>query len=83
MINNQLEALDTIRLNFSPESLHMLNIALAVIMFGVALEIKLHHFKKIVSEPKSVIVGFISQFFTIPGQLQLLNQSTNAWAQFF
>jgi bile acid:Na+ symporter, BASS family len=63
---SNLEALDHIRLNFSPESLHLLNIALAFIMFGVALEIKVDHFKKIVANPKSTIVGFISQFIALP-----------------
>jgi len=61
-----LESLDHIRLNFSPESLHMLNIALAFIMFGVALEIRIDHFKKLLSEPKSAIIGFASQFIALP-----------------
>lgn len=66
MVNPNLEALDHIRLNFSPESLHLLNITLAFIMFGVALEIKVDHFKKILSNPKSAIVGFVSQFLALP-----------------
>lgn len=61
-----LQALDHVRLNFSPESLHMLNIALAFIMFGVALEIKLEHFKKIFLHPKSAIIGASSQFLLLP-----------------
>ena len=61
-----LESLDHIRLNFSPESLHLLNIALAFIMFGVALEIKIDHFKKLYHDPKSAIIGFISQFVALP-----------------
>jgi BASS family bile acid:Na+ symporter len=66
MGNHSLEALDHIRLNFSPESLHMLNIALAFIMFGVALEIKVEHFRKLVSDPKSAVIGFVSQFVALP-----------------
>jgi len=61
-----LLALDHVRLNFSPESLHMLNISLAFIMFGVALEIKLDHFKKIFFDPKSAILGSLSQFILLP-----------------
>jgi BASS family bile acid:Na+ symporter len=61
-----LAAFDHIRLNFSPGSLHMLNIALAFVMFGVALEIKLEHFKKILLNPKSALVGVFSQFFLLP-----------------
>jgi len=61
-----LEALDTIKLNFSPEGLFTLNLTLAFIMFGVALEIKPEHFRRILQNPKSTIVGFFSQFFFLP-----------------
>jgi len=61
-----LEALDHIRLNFSPQGLHVLNIALSFIMFGVALEIKPAHFKKLLLNPKSAIVGVLSQFVVLP-----------------
>lgn len=65
-MNETLVALDHIRLNFSPSSLHSLNIAIAVVMFGVALEIKLQHFKDVAKSPKPVIVGVISQFLLLP-----------------
>lgn len=35
-------------------------------MFGVALEIKLEHFRKILLNPKATVIGFISQFFFLP-----------------
>ena len=63
---NELQALDHIRLNFSPESLHALNLTLAFIMFGVALEIKVEHFKKLAYNPKSAFVGVLSQFLALP-----------------
>ncbi len=63
---DELNALDHIRLNFSPESLHALNLTLAFIMFGVALEIKLEHFKKLIYNPRSAFVGVFSQFFALP-----------------
>ncbi len=62
----ELQALDHIRLNFSPESLHALNLTLAFIMFGVALEIKVEHFKKLAYNPKSAFVGVFSQFLALP-----------------
>jgi len=62
----QLQAFDAIRLNFSPASLHALNFALAFVMFGVALEIKLSHFKKLFLNPASAIIGFVSQFVALP-----------------
>lgn len=67
-----LTVLDGIRLNFSQGSLFVLNIALALIMFGVALEIKVSQFKKILQKPKSAIVGFISQFLVLPAITFLL-----------
>ncbi len=57
-----LYALDEIRLNFSSNNLHSLNIALAFVMFGVALEIKLDHFKKLILNPKSAFIGFSHNF---------------------
>lgn len=66
MTNNPLEALDHIRLEFSPGDLHLLNIALAFIMFGVALEIKVDHFRKLFLQPKAAVVGFVSQFLLLP-----------------
>ena len=61
-----LEVLDHVRLNFSPSGLFALNITIAFIMFGVALDIKWQHFKELIMRPKSVIVGVFSQFFLLP-----------------
>jgi len=69
---NSLEVLDHVRLNFSPSGLFFLNIALAFIMFGVALDIKTEHFRDILKNPKSAIVGFISQTFLLPAFTFLL-----------
>ncbi len=71
-MNNSLEVLDHVRLNFSPSGLVFLNISLAFIMFGVALGIKVEHFKDILRNPKSAIVGFISQTFLLPALTFLL-----------
>jgi BASS family bile acid:Na+ symporter len=61
-----LKLLDNLRLNFSPESLFILNITIAFIMFGVALQIKVEHFKRLAQNPRSTIIGFISQFVLLP-----------------
>jgi BASS family bile acid:Na+ symporter len=71
-MNESLEALDHIRLNFSPSSLHALNIAIGFVMFGVALEIKLSSFKDIFYAPKPAIIGFLSQFLFLPAFTFLL-----------
>jgi len=61
-----LDILDWIRLNFSSGGLLFMNITLAFIMFGVALGIKVEHFKQIVNNPKSALVGVFSQFIVLP-----------------
>ncbi len=61
-----LKLLDNLRLNFSPGSLFVLNLTIAFIMFGVALQIKVEHFKRLIKNPKSTIIGFISQFVLLP-----------------
>jgi BASS family bile acid:Na+ symporter len=67
-----LQVLDEVRLNFSPSGLMILNISLAFIMFGVALEINVGNFKQILRHPKSAIVGFFSQFLMLPALTFLL-----------
>ena len=71
-MHHSLEALDHVRLNFSPSNLIFLNIALSFIMFGVALDIKIENFEAILRKPKSAIVGFISQTFLLPSFTFLL-----------
>lgn len=62
----RLEHLDWVRLNFSKGSLHILNITLAFIMFGVALEIRFENFKRIFKDPKILVLGVFSQFIALP-----------------
>jgi bile acid:Na+ symporter, BASS family len=61
-----LEALDQSSLNFNQDSLLLLNISLAIIMFGVALDLKVADFKYIAKNPKSFGLGIFSQFFFLP-----------------
>lgn len=61
-----LLVLDHVRLNFSPGGLLFLNITIAFVMFGVALDIKLRHFREVLTKPKSAITGIISQFILLP-----------------
>lgn len=61
-----IEALDTSTLNFNQDSLFLLNISLAIIMFGVALDLKGSDFRYIFQNPKSFGLGILSQFFMLP-----------------
>ncbi|OPZ30033.1 MAG: Sodium Bile acid symporter family protein [Bacteroidetes bacterium ADurb.BinA174] len=67
-----MEQLDSVRLNFSPGTVNIMNVAIAFIMFGVALGIKPKHFKDVIMQPKSAIVGVISQYFLLPALTYLL-----------
>lgn len=67
-----LSQIDDIRLNFSEGGLLYMNITLAIIMFGVALDIKYEHFKNIVQYPKSAILGVFSQIVVLPALTYIL-----------
>lgn len=58
--------IDQIRINFNSNELHTLNIALAIIMFGIALDITTNDFKVLFKYPKVVSVGVLSQFIFLP-----------------
>ncbi|MDG1262331.1 MAG: bile acid:sodium symporter family protein, partial [Flavobacteriales bacterium] len=61
-----MEELNDITLRFSPESLNLLNLCLAIIMFSVALHLKLDNLKYILKNPLSVVLGLISQLVLLP-----------------
>ena len=54
-----------IQIEFDPNALWLLNLALGFIMFGIALEIKPTHFKLLWESPKSVFAGLFSQFVAL------------------
>ena len=69
---DSLSILDQYKLNFNSGGLHVLNISLAIIMFGIALDIKPSNFKTIIKNPKSFILGVISQFLLLPAVTYVL-----------
>jgi BASS family bile acid:Na+ symporter len=60
------ENLDSLKINFDTEGLWVLNITLAIIMFGVALGITMDDFKRLFQNPKILFTGIISQFILLP-----------------
>ena len=58
--------LDSIRINFNPEQLALLNICLAFLMFGVALDLKPANFKYLWQRPRLAAVGLTSQLLLLP-----------------
>ena len=65
-MKEQLEALNSVTINFGESGMTIVNIILAFVMFGVALGIKPHTFKDVFKNPKSVIVGVLLQWIGLP-----------------
>jgi BASS family bile acid:Na+ symporter len=61
-----------LHLNFNENNLLALNISIAIIMFGVALDLKKDKFIEITQNPKAFFTGAISQFFLLPALTFLL-----------
>ena len=58
--------LDNAHLKFDNKNIFIMNLSLGFIMFGVALQLKIDDFKRVFSAPKSVLIGFVSQFIALP-----------------
>jgi len=65
-------AVDQIRLNFNAQGLFVINAAIGLMMFGVALDLKLNDFKRIIVSPKAPGIGLIAQFVLLPALTFLL-----------
>ncbi|HRG09609.1 MAG TPA: bile acid:sodium symporter family protein [Cyclobacteriaceae bacterium] len=53
-------------IQFSESSLTVLNICLAIIMFGVALDIRWAHFTQLVGQKKAIATGLFAQIVLLP-----------------
>ncbi|MBW2452896.1 MAG: bile acid:sodium symporter family protein [Deltaproteobacteria bacterium] len=67
-----LESIDQVRLNFNPQGLLVINIAIAVMMLGVAIDLKPADFKRIIRSPKAPAIGLVAQFILLPAATFLL-----------
>ncbi len=82
LLNIKTINIDDIKINFDTEALWMLNLALAIIMFGIALDIKIDDFKRLLKNPKILIVGLLSQFFLLPFLTFVLVNIINPYPSF-
>lgn len=71
-----MDGIDEVTLNFSPGSLMLLNVILAVVMFAIALDLKPAQFRALAQAPKPLIAGFLSQFLALPAATFLLVLAT-------
>ena len=68
------QAVDDVRLNFDPGSLLVLNIAIGIIMFGVALDVRIADLRAVFATPKAPVIGIVSQFLFLPAITYALTQ---------
>lgn len=61
-----IQTVDEIQINFNADNLWFVNLTLSLVMFGVALDIKVSDFTNLLKAPKPVIIGIIAQFILIP-----------------
>ncbi|HHC79567.1 MAG TPA: bile acid:sodium symporter family protein [Flavobacteriia bacterium] len=66
LLINTHKILDNLKLNFDDNGLWALYIALAIIMFGVSLEITTEDFRRLFKNPRLVLIGIFSQFVLFP-----------------
>lgn len=71
-----LADIDQVRLNFNPQAQLGLNLVLALVMFGIALDLKLDDFKAALRTPRALAIGLVSHHLLFPaftfGLIQLL-----------
>ena len=58
--------IDAVRLNFSPTTLHLLNAILGIVMFGVALDLRGEDFRRVVANPRPVLIGLAGHYLVFP-----------------
>ena len=68
--------IDQVRLNFNPQASLALNVILAFIMLGVALDLKVSDFKVAFKTPKALLLGLVGHHILFPAMTFLLILAT-------
>ena len=61
-----IHEIDQVAVNFNRDTALILNVSLGIIMFSVALELTITDFKRVLSYPKPILLGLLSQFLLLP-----------------
>ncbi len=67
-----MNGIDAVRLNFTPGSLIALDVILACVLFGVALDMKVEDFKGILTSPRGTLIGLAAHSLLLPALAFLL-----------
>jgi BASS family bile acid:Na+ symporter len=61
-----MEPVDAVQLSFDAATLTLLNVLIGLIMFGVALDIRVEDFRRILRDPRGPAIGLAAQFLLLP-----------------
>lgn len=59
-------AINHVHLSFNPTTLTIMNVVIAFIMFGVALDLDIKEFRTTFTSPKPILIGLAAQFVVMP-----------------
>lgn len=72
MIVAFLQGIDDAKLNFDESSLLLLNVLIGLMMLGMALDLDVEDFRRLVRKPKPPLIGLVAQFLLLPALTFLL-----------
>ncbi|NQD95571.1 bile acid:sodium symporter family protein [Pseudomonas sp. CrR25] len=58
--------MEAVQIQFDPASLVLINLILALMMFGVSLDLRGDDFKRILRQPRAPAIGLLAQFVLLP-----------------
>ncbi|MBI3532852.1 MAG: bile acid:sodium symporter family protein [Burkholderiales bacterium] len=64
--------IDQVQLSFNPQTLTLLNTVLGLVMFGVALELKVDDFRSALKTPKALALGLFGHHILFPAMTYVL-----------
>lgn len=67
-----MASIDQVQLSFNPHTLALLNAVLGLVMFGVALDLKVEEFRTALKTPKALAFGLIGHHLLFPAMTYLL-----------
>lgn len=67
-----MQGIDAVELTFNPSSLVLLNVILGLIMFGIALDLRVADFRRILEQPRGVLTAVVGQLVLLPAMTFLI-----------
>ena len=61
-----MDSIDQVRLNFNPQAQLGLNVVLALVMFGIALDLSVADFKAALRTPRALAIGLLCHHLLFP-----------------